>query len=140
MGNPVVHVERCPDIKSVHCLGSVKRTDSPDSVKITIVEDQKELVLVIQSLNSMGGPLGEVPDITDVEGVDLVLTVLVYSRDDDPPSVHKSPFSLNESASCVTNSGKSLPFSPHDANAARESLPSSSAAARRRCRDWPVGP
>lgn len=77
----------------------------PDSVKITIVEDQEKFILILQALNSVGGSLGEVPDITDVESVDLVLAILVHSRDNNFPGVHESPFSLHELASSFTKTG-----------------------------------
>lgn len=47
MRNPVVHVERRSEIISVGIRGRLTGADSPDSVKITVVEDQEKLILIL---------------------------------------------------------------------------------------------
>lgn len=68
----------------------------PDGFEITIIEDQQEFIVVFQPLHGVGGALGEVPDISDLELGDLILAVLVDSRDKDGSGVNVSPFSLGK--------------------------------------------
>jgi hypothetical protein len=91
MSDPVVDVERRAMMGSVvrnllAVLGSL-----PDFVKIGVIKDQEKLVLVAQALHSMCHALGEIPNVTIVERLNLVSSELVDSRNQDGSRVHEAP-------------------------------------------------
>ena len=80
MSDPVVDVERRAMMGSVvrnllAVLGSL-----PDFVKIGVIKDQEKLVLIAQALHSMCHALGEIPNVTIVERLNLISSELVDSR------------------------------------------------------------
>lgn len=78
---------------SARC-GTERSRNIPDLVKVTLVKDQEELVLVLETLDGVGEALGEVPDVTVLEGVDLVGAVLVDGGELDASLVDDSPLGL----------------------------------------------
>jgi hypothetical protein len=67
---------------------------APDFIKVAIVKDKKILILVIEPLNCVCLTLGEVPDVTKLEHVNLIFPILVHRGNQDAALVHKTPFSL----------------------------------------------
>lgn len=65
---------------------------SPDLVEVRIVKHQEELVLVLEALHGMCHALGEIPDVAEVELLDLIPAELIDGRDEDGSGVDKSPF------------------------------------------------
>lgn len=106
----------------------------PSFIEVSIVKDQEVLVLIIQALDGMCGTFGEVPNITNVESVDLVFTILINGRDDYSSGVYKAPFSLLKSAPEL--SYKRMIFLPHGASATLGLHPSSDAAELPRYHGW----
>jgi len=66
----------------------------PNFVKVCLVKDEEELVLIIEPLNGVGCSFGEIPDVAIIELLYLIPSKLVHSRDEDGAGIHKSPFCL----------------------------------------------
>lgn len=69
---------------------------SPRGIKVGVVKHQEKLVLVLETLDRVGGTLGEVPDVAVVEGLELGGALLVNDGDEDGSGVDKAPFGLND--------------------------------------------
>lgn len=63
---------------------------------LTIVEGDKGLVLIIETLDGVGRSLGEVPDITLLERIDGVVSVFIDSGNQHPAGVDVTPLSLQK--------------------------------------------
>lgn len=63
-------------------------------VEICLVKDKKILVLFFETLDGVSGTLGEVPDITIVELLNLVLTIFIDGRDQNGPVIDDTPLGL----------------------------------------------
>jgi hypothetical protein len=75
-------------------IGDVK--GSVRGIKVAFVKGKQVLVLVIETLDGVSLSLGEVPDVTDVEGRDLVASLIINSANQDGAIVDNAPFSLNQ--------------------------------------------
>ena len=73
----------------------------PGRVKVSIVEHEKILVLIFDTLNGVRNSLGEVPDVAVTQLLSLVDAVFINGRHDDFARVDDTPFRLCLSA--VTN-------------------------------------
>ena len=71
-----------------------QRWSLPNLVKVGIVKDQEVFILLVESLDRVGGALGEVPDVTIVEILNLVSTEFIDSGNLDGATVDNTPFSL----------------------------------------------
>ena len=71
------------------------------SIKVAIIEREKILVLVCQSLNRMRLAFGEVPDVASVQDIDLILAALINGGDEDLTLVDIAPFCLDHCISGV---------------------------------------
>jgi hypothetical protein len=76
MRDPIIHVET-----------------RPRRLKISIIKDEKILILVRQTLDNMRLTLGEVPDIALVQHFNLVAAVLVHGADSDLAVIDVTPLS-----------------------------------------------
>ena len=65
-----------------------------DGVEVTLVEGEEVFILVFDALDGVCLAFGEVPDVTEVEGFDLVFALLVDGGDDDGALIDETPFSL----------------------------------------------
>lgn len=63
-------------------------------VEICLVKDKKILVLLFETLDGVSGTLGEVPDITIVELLNLVLAIFVDGRDQNRSVIYDTPLGL----------------------------------------------
>jgi hypothetical protein len=68
--------------------------DVPNGIEVSGVEHQKELIVIIETLDSMGRSLREVPDIANAELVDLITAIFVNGRHQHTASIDISPLSL----------------------------------------------
>lgn len=68
--------------------------DLPNLVKVGIVKDQEVLVLIGETLDGVGGSLGEVPDITIVKDFFLVSAILIDGGNENGTLIDNAPFSL----------------------------------------------
>ena len=88
-------------MKGIQDLEQFTRFNVPGLVKVSVVKDQKELVVVFQSVDRVGNTLGEVPDVTVFELNVLVAALLIDGADQNASSIHETPFSLvTESVMC----------------------------------------
>lgn len=68
----------------------------PGLVKVTLIKDQEELVVIVKPVDSVGNTLGEVPNVTVAELLDLVDAILINSRDNHSACIHEAPFGLSQ--------------------------------------------
>ena len=98
MGNPVVDIEGRASRSSASGARRAPWTRgagySPSLVEISIIKRQEELVLVVESLYSVGDTLGEVPNVSKVEFLYLVASKLIDGRDEDRSCIDETPFRL----------------------------------------------
>lgn len=62
--------------------------------KLTIVESDESLILIIETLESVGRSLGEVPDISLLESIDSVVSVLIDSGNNETAGIDVTPLGL----------------------------------------------
>lgn len=74
MCDPVIDVERCAS-----------------SLEVAFVEDEKILVLLGQTLDNMGFSLGEVPNVSFVQDLELVAAELIDSTNGNLTFIHVAP-------------------------------------------------
>lgn len=63
---------------------------------LTIVESNEGLILIIETLDGVRRSLGEVPDITLLERIDGVVSVLIDSGNQHAASIDVTPLSLQK--------------------------------------------
>lgn len=66
----------------------------PNLVEISLIKDEKKLILIVQTLNGVGNAGRKVPDIAVADFRGLVDTILIDSRDGNSTIVDEAPFSL----------------------------------------------
>lgn len=95
VGDPVVEVKG-GTVMLVHgpCLDSAC-CYLPDLVKIRLVKDEQKLVLVLKALHRVRDTLGKIPNVTVVELLALVYTILVNRRDNNAAGIYNAPFGLS---------------------------------------------
>jgi hypothetical protein len=74
---------------------------SPCLVEVTVIEDKKELIVLVKSMHSMCDSLGKVPDITQTQLDVLIDAVLINSIYQNAASVDEAPFSLGRGISTL---------------------------------------
>lgn len=93
VGDPVVHHESSSIWSAdVHGEGVGSVVHSPDFLKVTVVESEEVLVLIVQSLDVVGNTLGEIPDVTGLELLGGKATVLVNAAEKKRAVVDETPF------------------------------------------------
>ena len=77
----------------------VRSENLPDSVKVPVIEDEKKLVFVFDTLHRVRYALGEIPDVTFLDGRELELSFVVDSCYYERARVQIAPFRLSVAVS-----------------------------------------